>query len=78
MGHVLRSSAGQREGRPQAPGRATTAGGEVAHCTGVGWLASYVGRPGSFGQILSPLGHYMSTGKRKGKWKPIRSTLKQL
>lgn len=43
-----------------------TAGGEVAHCTGVGWLASYVERPGSFGHFLSPPDHYMSRQERGG------------
>lgn len=42
-----------------------TAGEEVAHCTGVGWLASYVERPGSFGHFLSPLDHCMSRQERE-------------
>lgn len=37
-------------------------GGEVAHCTGAGWLASYVETAGSFGHFLSPRGHCMSGG----------------
>lgn len=41
-----------------------TAGEEVAHCTGVGWLASYVERPGLFGHFLSPLDHCMSRQER--------------
>lgn len=44
----------------------TTAGGEVAHCTGAGWLASYVEKSGSFGHFLSPQDHYMSGGKEGG------------
>ena len=61
-GRVLRSSAGQRGGRPRGPGRATTA----ARCTG-GWLASYVEKAGSFGHFLSPRDHYLSrwSGRRR-------------
>lgn len=35
----------------------------VARCTGVGWLASYVEKPGLFGHFLSPQGHCMSAEK---------------
>lgn len=64
-GRVLRSSAGRREGRPRGPGRVTMAVGEVAHCTGAGWLASYVERAGSFGRFLSPRDRYMSSWERE-------------
>lgn len=39
--------------------------GEVAHCTGAGWPASYVENPGLSGRFLSPLGHYMSRWNRE-------------
>lgn len=42
----------------------TTAEGEVARCTGAGWLASCGEKAGWFGHFLSPRGHYMS-GRNK-------------